>query len=264
MQRFARMGRVRRMMPVAGCLVLGGCFATRSDVRIVQGDVAALRTELVRNDLEHKEALAAAVRVLQAVADSVARVNARTLALQGDVRTETRAIKEQLLQLQALLGQSEKNIARLKAALEERANAPPPVGSTGAGDSTAATAPTGPSVLYINGLNLIRSGSTTTGRNMLNELINTYPKFESIIDAKYWVAVSYQTEKAFPAADAAYAGLVAEYPESSYAPTAVYKRALMFSAQGNAARAKELYLLVISRYPKSPEATFAAEQLKPR
>ena len=68
----------------------------------------------------------------------------------------------------------------------------------------------------------------------------------------------------FLCADAAYAGLVAEYPESSYAPTAVYKRALMFSAQGNAARAKELYLLVISRYPKSPEATFAAEQLKPR
>ena len=253
----------RRLLLVAGFLALGGCFATRSDVRIVQGDVAALRTELVRNDLEHKEALAAAVRLLQAVGDSVARVNARTLAVQGDVRTETRAIKEQLLQLAERLGQSAATIARLRATLEERASAPPPVNATAIGDSTAA-APTGPSVLYQNGLNLIRSGSTTTGRNMLNELINAYPKFENIIDAKYWVAVSYQTEKAFPAADAAYAGLVAEYPESSYAPTAVYKRALMFSAQGNAARAKELYLLVISRYPKSPEATFAAEQLKPR
>ena len=253
----------RRLPLVAGFLALGGCFATRSDVRIVQGDVAALRTELVRNDLEHKEALAAAVRVLQAVGDSVARVNARTLAVQGDVRTETRAIKEQLLQLQTLLGQSAATIARLRATLEERASAPP-VNPTAIGDSAATAAPTGPSVLYQNGLNLIRSGSTTTGRNMLNELINAYPKFENIIDAKYWVAVSYQTEKAYPAADAAYAGLVAEYPESSYAPTAVYKRALMFSAQGNAARAKELYLLVISRYPKSPEATFAAEQLKPR
>ena len=262
MQAAERLRGVRRFLPVAALLALGGCFATRSDVRIVQGDVAALRTELVRNDLEHKEALAAAVRVLQAVADSVARLNARTLAVQGDVRTETRAIKEQLLQLQALLGQSEKNIARLKAALEERASAPPTVALPGAGDSTAA-AQTGPNVLYTQGLNQIRSGSTTTGRNMLNELINTYPKFENIIDAKYWVAVSYQTEKAFPSADAAYAGLVAEYPESSYAPTAVYKRALMFAAQGNTARARELYLLVISRYPKSAEAVLAAEQLKP-
>ena len=253
-----------RVVAVASLTGLGGCFATRSDVRVVQSDVAALRTELLRNDAEHKDALAAAGRVLQAVSDSVARANARMVSVQGDLRTETRAIKEQLLQLQNLLGQSAATIARLRASMEERASAPQPTGGTAATDSASAAQPTGPFVLYTNGLSLIRAGSTTTGRDMLNELIKTYPTFENIIEAKLWVAVSYQTEKNYAAADAAFAGVVAEYPESKQAPTALYKRALLFSMQGNAQRAKELYTLVIARYPKSDEAIFAADQLKQR
>ena len=263
MHRIWGMRALSRLAMTVGLLGLGACFATRSDVRIVQSDIAAMRTELVRNDTEHKEALAAAVRVLQAVGDSVARVNARTTSLQGDLRTETRAIKEQLLQLQNLLGQSAATIARLRASMEERASVVPPVTATGTVD-TAAVAQTGPNVLYQNGLSNIRSGSTTTGRNMLNELVNTYPKFENVIDAKYWIAESYAKEKNYSAADVAFAGVVAEYPDSKQAPSALYKRAVLFAMQGNAARAKELYTLVISRYPKSDEAILAADQLRQR
>src|SRR5687768_4324490 len=129
--------RLSRIASLGALAALAGCFATRNDVRVVQTDVASLRMEMVRNDAQIRSDLAATTALLRAATDSVMQLSARTVSIQGDVRGETRNIREQLLAIQQLLGQSQATINRLRADIERSTAAPPapvvpPVGIPGA------------------------------------------------------------------------------------------------------------------------------------
>lgn len=290
--------RVRRMAPLAAFVALGGCFATRNDVRIVQSDVASLRTEMLRNDAEQRAALAQAVKTLGAISDSLARVSARTVGIQGDVRGEMRLVKEQLLQIQTLLGQSQANLNRMRSELEERNRqqmaspvppmaaggsqppmstppvstppvSTPPVTATGAVPVTGTVLPNdsairqpGPAQLYQNGVDQLKRGSTSTARTLFQELLSNYPSSDLAPDAQYYIAESLDKEKNLAGADAAYGAVVAKYGDSRWAPTALYKRAQIAVQQGNTGEARKLLNETISRYPRSIEAELAADQLK--
>lgn len=276
--------RVWRLVPLVALVATGGCFATRGDMRILQGDIAAMRTELLRSHQEQKDALALTQRQLQVASDSLARVSARTVGIQGDVRGEMRAVREQLLQVQTLLGQSQATIARLRAEMEARnammppavapvAEQPPVAGRGGARPSTPTAAPAtsadtstgvlaGPNQLYTTGRDQLLRGATATARMTFQELITNYPQSDYAADAQFWIAESLARENNVPAADAAYAAVVSAYPTSAKAPTALYKRAQLILKQGNTAQARQLFEQVVSRYPRSDEAELAAETLK--
>jgi tol-pal system protein YbgF len=124
-------GRPRRrapqrvLLPLVALVATGGCVATRGDMRVLQGDIATLRTELARNHLAQQDLATRLGQQLGVVGDSLARLSARAVAMQGDQRGEMRAVREQVLQVQTLLGQSAATIARLRAEIEEaRAAAP--------------------------------------------------------------------------------------------------------------------------------------------
>jgi tol-pal system protein YbgF len=283
--------RVRQIAPLATLVVLGGCFATRNDVRIVQSDVATLRTELLRNDTEQREALTQAIRQLSVINDSLARISARTVSIQGDVRGEMRSIKEQLLQIQALVGQSQANLNRMRSEIEERNRAQmapppyvpgqvppttvpptgaqtPPAGTGTAADSAARAAldsamrQPGPAQLYQSGVDLMKRGSNATARTVFQELLSVYPSSDLAPDAQYYIAESLDKEKNLAGADAAYGAVVTKYPDSRWAATALYKQAQIAVAQGNTAEAKKKLEEVIKRFPRSNEAELAADQLK--
>ena len=285
--------RVWRMIPLVALMATGGCFATRGDVRIIQNDILALRAEVLRKQQEHMEALLQTQRLLQVASDSLSRVSARTVGIQGDVRGEFRAVREQLLQVQTLLGQSQATISRLRAELEEqRANAaavppagtvppgaaptstgtnrpspttPPQAASTGAkaADSTATAANTpGPSQLFVNGRDQLTRGSSATARTLFQELLTNYPDSDYAPDAQFWIAESLAKENNVAAADAAYAAVVSTYPNAPKAPTALYKRAQLLIKQGNTPQARQLLEQVVARYPRSDEAELATETLK--
>jgi tol-pal system protein YbgF len=272
--------RVWRLLPLTALFAVGGCFATRSDVRIVQSDVASLRTELLRNDAEQRATLAQAMKLLASATDSLTRISARTVGIQGDVRGEMRGVKEQLLQVQTLLGQSQANINRIRSELEARsmeAAAPPPVTGGAAVPPTGTVPPTaaptslpadstargpGPSQLYTNGMDQMKRGSTSTARTLFQELLSTYPGSDLAPAAQYWIAESLNKEKNLAGADVAFAAVVTKYGDSPEAPKALYKRALIAVQQGNTTDARRLLNDVISRYPKSDEAELAADELK--
>lgn len=273
--------RVWRLLPLTALVAVGGCFATRSDVRIVQSDVASLRTELLRNDAEQRATLAQAMKLLAAATDSLTRISARTVGIQGDVRGEMRLVKEQLLQVQTLLGQSQANINRIRSELEARAGeavAPPPVATatpvtgttpplgtpptTGVPPADSTARGPGPSQLYTNGLDQMKRGSTSTARTLFQELLSTYPGSDLAPAAQYWIAESLNKEKNLAGADVAFAAVVTKYGDSPEAPKALYKRALIAIQQGNTADARRLLNDVISRFPKSDEAELAADELK--
>lgn len=278
-------GRVARLLPLMALTAVSGCFATRNDVRIVQGDIVALRTELLRKDAEQNATLAKAMTLLAAATDSLARISSRTLGIQGDVRGEMRAVKEQLLQVQTLLGQSQANINRIRAELEARAQAPvvpppAPVGtSTGAplpSGGAPAGQPTGqppvrvdtvtrsggPSQLYQQGMDALRRGAPQSARTAFQELLSNFPTSDLAPDAQFQIGQSLFAEKNYGGADAAFGAVVAKYADSPRAPLALYRRATIAKVQGNMPEAKKLLQEVISRFPKSDEAELAADELK--
>ena len=282
----ARVRRAWRMIPLVALVATGGCFATRNDVRIVQTDVAALRTEMLKNDATQRDALLQSTRMLSVITDSLSRISTRLVSIQGDVRGEARTIKEQLLQVQTLLGQSQANLNRLRAEMETRNNAmsvsppvsppttpptgvsgtTPPVAAATSGAVAAATADTssgpGAAQLYQTGRDQLRRGSTSTARTYFQELLSKYPTSDLAPDAQNSIAQSLETEKNINGADAAYAAVVTKYPESRVAPNALYKRGQIALQKGITADARKLLQEVVSRYPKSMEAELAAEQLK--
>jgi tol-pal system protein YbgF len=276
-----------RLLPVLVLVATGGCFATRGDVRILQGDIATMRTDLLKGQQEQRDALTQAYRTLQVVSDSLARVSARTVGMQGDSRGEMRAIREQLLQIQALLGQSQATIARLRSEIEAARNgatlaptaaptAAPTVAPSGtvlppnASGSARPPADTallgsnqpGPSQLYQRGRDLLNRGSNSTARAVLQELLTNYPTSDLAPDAQYYIAESLFKEKNWAAADPAYAAVVTTYASSPRAPLALYKRGQVAVSQGNTAQARQYFEQVIARYPRSDEAELAAETLK--
>lgn len=282
---------ILRVTPLVAFLATGGCFATRGDVRIVQDDVLSLRKEMLQQQQQQQQSLTRVLNQLQVASDSIARVSSRTVGIQGDVRGEMRAIREQLLQVQTLLGQSQATIARLRAELEMRNNAPQAQsqpGGVGAGGPPAASGqppsgvqpPTqgavnppidststvvagpGPSQLFTNGMDQLNRGSTSTARTLFQELITSYPTSDYVPDAQYWIAESLARENNLAAADAAYAAVVSAHPASTKAPTALYKRAQLLLKQNNTAQARVLFEQVIARYPRSSEAALAEETLK--
>lgn len=276
--------RVWRLIPLVALLATGGCFATRGDMRVLQGDIAAMRAEVLKGQQEQKDALAQTQRLLAVASDSVAKISARTVGIQGDVRGEMRGVREQLLQVQTLLGQSQATIARLRAEMEARnamipvAPAPTmePAPAAGRGGNPRPVTPTpapsgadtstgvlaGPNQLYTTGRDQLLRGATATARMTFQELITNYPQSDYAADAQFWIAESLAKENNAPAADAAYAAVVSAYPTSAKAPTALYKRAQLVLKMGNTAQARQLFEQVVSRFPRSDEAELATETLK--
>jgi tol-pal system protein YbgF len=276
--------RVWRLVPLVALLATGGCFATRGDVRILQGDIASMRADVLKAQQEQRDALMQTQRLLQVASDSLARVGARTVSIQGDVRGEMRSIRDQLLQIQSLLGQSQATIARLRSELEATRNAAPapvvppgtvppaagtpPAGTSGSRTGTppdSAAAPAnlpGPSQLFTNGRDQLLRGSTSTARAYFQDLITNYPTSDLAPEAQFWIAESLLKEKNLPAADAAYAAVVSTYPNNAKAATALYKRGLLALDQSNVPQARTLLEQVVAKYPRSDEAVLAQEKLK--
>jgi tol-pal system protein YbgF len=223
--------------------------------------------------------------LLAVASDSVAKISARTVGIQGDVRGEMRVVREQLLQVQTLLGQSQATIARLRAEMEARnammsmapvAPAAEPAPTAGRGGNPRPATPTpapttadtstgvlaGPNQLYTTGRDQLLRGATATARMTFQELITNYPQSDYAADAQFWIAESLAKENNAPAADAAYAAVVSAYPTSAKAPTALYKRAQLVLKMGNTAQARQLFEQVVSRFPRSDEAELATETLK--
>lgn len=252
----------------AALMATAGCFATRSDVLVLQNDIAVVRAEQLKADSARTTQLAAAIVALTGVRDSLQAVSARVGKFQGDVQGQMYAVEQQLLQIQELTGQSQRRLQELRASVEQRGQelaAPrevPAAGSAAAGAAAPATAPPGPNQLYQLSLDQLRRGGTGAARAGFQELLRQYPAADVAPDALFYVAETYASEGNGVGADSAYAAVASAYPTSQRAPTALYKRAVALQAAGQTANARAIFEDVVKRYPRSDEAALARERLR--
>lgn len=272
---------VRLPLPVA-LLATGACFATRSDVRILQGDIMTLRQEAARADTARARQIAQVVNALGVVGDSLRESGARLTRYQGENRGEFRAIGQQMLQLQELVGQSQVVLQRLRAENEARLQqqreaaaaaaaaqpqvVPPVTGVTSTDTATRAPAPApvnpGPNQLLQDGLAQARRGSYSAAQAAFEELLRLYPSSDVAPDAQYYLGEAYDYDGKAAQADSAFQAVALQYPKSPRAPTAMYKLALSMAKRGRRADARAMMDRVVREYPGSDAAELAAEWLR--
>lgn len=265
-----------RIAPVA-FLATGACFATRSDVQVLQNDLAIMRAEAAERELRQRakiDSLLDALAVIDVVNDSVRVANARMARFQSDMREELYALNQQLLTVQELTGQSQRRLQELRASVEQRnleaqaAQSMPvqPVPGDTTAPPTAGGTPTpptpGPNQLLQLGIDQMRRGSHGVARRAFQDLLAQYPTADIAPDALYWIATTYSEERNIPAADSVFAQVVERYPESARAPTALYRRARIQLDQNNSAAARRLLEQVIAQWPRSDEAELARDFLR--
>ncbi len=261
-------------------LCTGACFATRNDVRVLQGDVLTLRQEAARRDTAYTRQVAQLSTQMSAnlstINDSIKGLNARLALNLGDTRGEFRQVRDMLIQLQQLVGASQQMISRYQADNEARlfeqrqaaaaAATPPPVptdSATAAGvrPMTNPALTVGPNQLYQEGLNQSRRESYAAAQAAFEELLKTYPTFEYAPDAMYFLGSAYEADGKYPQADSTWLGMVAAHPRAARAPGSLYKMAQSLAKRGRRAEARAMMERVSKEYPTADEADLARDWL---
>jgi tol-pal system protein YbgF len=270
---------IRALILSAATLAASACFATRSDVRTLQGDIAVLRAENARADSVHRAEFQRAAIALSAVADSVRAVNAflarfstDVSRFQGDLSITLHTFGQQLLTIQELIGQNQKHMQDVRAEMERQqadlaASAQPstsgaktpPAAAAAPGGSAASP---GPAQLFKLGGQMRDRGSYPAARAAFGSLLDQYPSDDMAGEAQYEIGHSFDLEGQAAAADSVYAIVVDKYPKTEHASSALYKRAMAAKASGQGAKATAMFQQLVAKYPRSPEAATVADQLK--
>lgn len=246
------------VLPLLG---LAGC-ATKSDVDRLSEEVVRLR---VRQD-----SLGAAVRGMESsLATQLQEQRTALLTARGDLSRQLDDMERQLVQIQELLGQSQAVLRGLRERTETRSPAAetpsgmqprdttrqpegmegePAAGSGAAGD------------LYEAAIEQFRRGAYLTARSGFEEFLAAYPAHELAPQAQFHIAETFRAEGDNARSIREYNRVVELYPNSSAAPTALYKAGLVQTEQGNKDLACQYFQRVLAGFPRSDEARLARDQ----
>jgi tol-pal system protein YbgF len=237
----------------------------------VELQVEALRAEMTRSDSARRVERDSLARVLIAVQATIAAEQNALVQIRGDIRSDLQAVQQQLMALQELTGQSQQRLSELRSRLSNPAPAPPPpVDTTTGGGAPATASPAtpgggtgspGPDQMYDLTMQQYRRGSFTTARLGFREFLRLYPNDERASDVLYFVGESFAPENP-DSASAVYQDVVKRFPNSSRAPSALYKLGLIAQQRGDKAGARTFFARVLAGYPRSDEANLARDRLQ--
>ncbi|WP_420440261.1 tetratricopeptide repeat protein [Candidatus Palauibacter sp.] len=247
--------------------VAAGACASRGDVETM-GD--ALRGEIA-GLAEGQRRLADAVQAdLESIESSSER---RETTGRGEVERLIRRIEdlfEQLIEMSAQNNQLLNDIYET----QRRLGAPSPLGFPGPADASpaaagstatesrpaAASGSEEASQFYELALDMYQRGNLETARDAFRNFLAVYGGNEFAPDAQYWVARTYEDADDPGSALEEYRRLTELYPDSSRAPAALFRRAMIEAGRGNTAVARRLFAQIESGYPNSPEAPEARRE----
>lgn len=267
----------RRLASGLALVALGAC-ASKGDLRRVEEQLILQRTETARSDSARAAQLGEVIQVQRRIMDSLTVVGRSLGALssqvgdfKGDVANDLVSIQQQLVQVQALTGQSQQRLTELQTRVEARSeqlNAPAPAAAPGDSSPPTAAAPTGaptsgPSAeqIYAASLQQLRRGSPGTARMGFRELLRSYPTSPRVPDATYFLGETYAAENP-DSAQAYYSKVVETFPQSPRAASSLYKLGLLAERRKDVDSARNYLNRVVKEYPRSDEAALARDRLK--
>jgi tol-pal system protein YbgF len=265
---------LRLTAPWLGLVALGAC-ASKGDLRRVEEQLVLQRTDAARADSARAQQLGELIQVQRRIMDSLTVANRNLTALgsqlagfKGDVANDLVNIQQQLVQVQALTGQSQARLTELQTQVEARSeqlNVPATPADTAAPSGGAAPTPSpgGPSAEQIYGASLqqLRRGSPSTARMGFRQLLQTYPTSPRVPDATYFLGETFAAESP-DSAQVYYSKVVESFPQSPRAASSLYKLGLLAERRKDLDAARNYLNRVVKDYPRSDEAALARDRLK--
>lgn len=273
--------RPTRLVALLSPVVLSGttgCLASKGDIRLLQDELRVTRTQvatgdsaILRADAARQAQFANLAATLDRVNDSLRVLTARFALFQANATGEFDAMGKQIVQVQALLGQTTRNMQEARAQLEalrEQGSAPAaavPAAPAASGTDTSqrAGAP-GPATLFTSAIEAFKTGSYRTARMGFDELVRTYPDYEQTPQAQVYIGDSFKNEGNTTAADSVYQLVTAKYPQNAVAAQALYKHGLILWDANKREEARIVFNRLIRDYPRSDEAELAKSKVNPR
>jgi tol-pal system protein YbgF len=189
-------------------------------------------------------------------------------ALQATTNGELSTMNGQIVQMQALLGQTTKNIqdarARMNALLEQQTVPPTPSPAGATATPGAPAGLPGSATLYLTGKQQLDNGAYSTARMAFDQLLSAYPNSVEAPAAQFYIGQSYTSDGNTAAADSVYVLLYAKYPKSAYASTGLYRHGTYLWDQGKKAEARIALNRVLTEYPNSDEVGLVKSFLRDR
>ncbi len=274
--------RQRVLLLAVGVASLSACVATKQDVLLLQADLKSMRSEYAFRDSTRRVQFETVMRTMVTLNDSLRGLKGELAAFQGNVLGDLFKVRDGLIEIRALTGQSQSRITELRSELEQRnailQSAPPvvapaavqtpapvpgaPVKPADSASAPAGSGAPGPNQLYTMALDQLRRGSTSAARAGFTDFLAQYPQHERAGDAQYFIAETLERDQKALDAEAAYLSVYTRFPRSEKAPTAMFKRAALLRAQNKPDRSREVLDLLIKTYPRSDEADLARERLR--
>jgi tol-pal system protein YbgF len=276
---------MRRITSVAPIVLLAsvastGCLASKSDIQLLQDEMRVTRsqiavgdTSILRADDVRRSQIEQLSAQIDRMNDSLRVLSRKFAAFQANASGQFDAMNRQMVQFQALLGQTTKNVqdtrAQLEALREQAASGvvPSPAGVPAAGgraDTSSRAGVPGPATLYTTAVQQLNSGNYRTARMAFDQLLSSYPDFDRASLAQLHVADTYKGEGNTVAADSVYLLLVDRYPKSTEAGTALYLHGKMLWDANKKDDARTVLRRVIQDYPGSDAAQLASDLLNGR
>lgn len=246
----------------AGWILAGvaAACATKGSVRRVETQVAVLRVETARQDSARAAELARIIRLQGQVLDSLATTRFQLRILDAKLGNDLTEVLRQLLAVQEITGQSQRRLSELKAQLDSRAETPVVAAP---GDTVAAGVPPTPASadqMYQGALQQYGRGSLVSARRAFQDFLASYAGHPLVPDALYYIGQTFDPAEP-DSAVAKYNEVVTRFPQSSRAPTSLFKIGLLAERRGDAAAARATFQRVIDRYPRSEEADLARDRV---
>ena len=244
-----------------GIAVLSTGCATSGMVRKVETQVHVLRVENARQDSVRAAELSRIIRLQQQLMDSLNQSRQAMRLLDTKLGTDITDVLRQLLAIQEMAGQSQRQLSVLKAQLDARAEAQDTRPISTSPDS-GATAPV-PSAdqVYQGALEQYRRGSVQTARRAFQDFLQQYPNHPYVADALHFLGET--LEGTLPdSAAVRWNEVVTRFPKSARAPESLFKIGLLAERRHDSAAARVAFQRLVKEYPRSEQADLARDRLK--
>lgn len=233
-------------------LLLSGCVATKSDVRLLRQDVARLQAT---QDSLYRES----VRQSASLADSVRQTTEMLRTTRGALSAQIKQLQDMLITLSELAGQTQQRIREMREqadrALQQQQQQQAQAQTQPSADPAQADA------LYRTGLSKLQEKSATAARIAFEQFLEEYPQHERAADAQFYLAETYVLNEDHADAVTNFERVSEAYPTSTRAPEALYRAGEISEVRKRPDDARRFYNLVVQRYASSPAARLAQAKL---
>ena len=265
----------RSLAPVA-LLAAGGCLASKGDIRLLQDELRASRaqqamgdTSILQADASRRAQIAALSAKIDRMNDSLRLLASRVASFQATATGEFDAIGQQMVQMQALLGQTTRNLQDTRAqlsAIREAGGLPQSGSPTTSPDTSqrAAAGLPGASTLFLTAKEQLDNGAFGTARRGFEQLLAAYPNSDQAPRALLYVGDAYKGEGNPAAADSVYQLIPNRYPKTPEAATGLYRHGRMLWDANKRGEARVVLNRLMRDYPNSDEYYLARDLLSPR